>query len=168
MIEPSDMTFATADPLTPPASDLLAAMVAEMLSLYELPHGTILGTPLSPAELAPPVGLYLVGWIASEPVAGGGLRALADGAIEIKRMYVRPEHRGRGVGSLLLGALEDAAHTLGYSTLRLDTGPRQPGARRLYEGAGYQSVPDYNHNPHATFWGEKVVPPSALQGGREG
>jgi GNAT superfamily N-acetyltransferase len=74
---------------------------------------------------------------------------------EIKRMYVRPSARSRGVAAALLAALEDAARTLGYTSARLDTGPKQPHALRLYRSAGYSELPPYNDNPYACFWGEK-------------
>ena len=70
-------------------------------------------------------------------------------------MYVVPDARGRGLGKELLDALEALARDLGYGAARLDTGGRQPAARRMYERAGYAPVPDYNENPYAAFWGEK-------------
>jgi GNAT superfamily N-acetyltransferase len=155
-----DLVFAPADPFIPPASDLLAAMVAEMIALYELPD-TQLGTPLAEEEMTPPQGVYLIAWVDGEPVGGGGLRPLPDGTVELKRMYVRPDHRGKGYSGRLLAALEDHARGLGYQTIRLDTGSRQPVALRLYQGAGYREVPAFNINPHAAFWGEKsLCPPS--------
>ena len=89
------------------------------------------------------------------PVAGGGVKRLDDRACEIKRMYVAPDARGRGVARELLPALEALARDLGYAVARLDTGAKQPGARRMYEAAGYRPVSDYNSNPYAAFWGEK-------------
>ena len=61
----------------------------------------------------------------------------------------------------LLAALEDAARDLGYARVRLDTGPRQPHARALYESAGYAEIPDYNDNPAASYWAEKRLAPRA-------
>ena len=88
-------------------------------------------------------------------MAGGGVRRLADGVAEIKRMYVRPAARSRGVAAALLAALEREAAALGYSVVRLDTGPKQVHAQRLYRRMGYVEVPAYNDNPFACFWGEK-------------
>jgi GNAT superfamily N-acetyltransferase len=70
----------------------------------------------------------------------GALRALGDGAAEVKRMYVVPAARGRGVSRLVLRGLEDAARERGWTTLRLETGPRQPEAVGLYTGAGYRPI----------------------------
>lgn len=139
------------DATAPPASDLLAAMTAEMIELY----GAL---PPAPAgDFAPPCGTYLVGFAGGEPVCGGGFKRFAAGIAEIKRMYVAPPARGHGVARALLAALEDAARERGYRLVRLDTGPRQAHARALYESAGYGAVPDYNGNPYAAYWGEKAL-----------
>lgn len=92
-----------------------------------------------------------------DAVIGCGALRLADDFAEIKRMYVVPDARRRGHARRLLAALEDAARELGYERVRLDTGARQPHARALYEAAGFQPIPDYNDNPKAAYWGEKVL-----------
>ncbi len=146
--------FVPTDPREPPASEFLASMTEEMRALYGRPDR--LDRPhLDPADLWGPDGVYLVGWVDDQAVAGGGVRRLGPGLGEVKRMYVRPEYRSRGVAGALLGALEEGARVLGYHVVRLDTGPLQPHARRLYETAGYVEVPAYNDNPYAAFWGEK-------------
>jgi GNAT superfamily N-acetyltransferase len=68
---------------------------------------------------------------------------------------VVPAARCRGHARVLLHALEDAARGLGYAVARLDTGPRQSHAQRLYEDEGYVAVGNFNDNPVATFFGEK-------------
>src|SRR3954470_16720901 len=106
-----------------PARELIAAMVAEIQGLY---GGSLEDDPRSPsatpADFSPPGGACLVGFD-DDGVAvcvGGGTR-LADGVGANKRMYVRPEARGRGAARALLVALEDAARELGYRRVRLDT-----------------------------------------------
>jgi len=137
----------------PVAQQLVAAMVAEMGELYE--PGLPKGSSASPSELSPPVGGFVVLSEDGRVVAGGGLKRLDGRACEIKRMYVVPAARGRGLGRLLLQALEELARDLGYAVARLDTGAKQPGAQRMYERAGYAPVADYNGNPYAAYWGEK-------------
>ncbi len=61
----------------------------------------------------------------------------------------------RGLAGELLRTLEDAIGDLGYERARLDTGPKQPHAQRLYRAAGYVEIAPYNDNPFACFWGEK-------------
>jgi GNAT superfamily N-acetyltransferase len=148
--------FVPGDPEEPPASDLLHEMTTELNAMYwtdsrlDLPK-------LEPFELRLPTGLYLVGWEGETAVAGGGLRRYGDGVAEVKRMFVRPAARSRGIAGELLEALEAAAHSLGYERVRLDTGPKQVHARNLYTRAGFIPVEPYNDNPFASFWGEKIL-----------
>lgn len=90
-------------------------------------------------------------------MACGGIKRLGPRVAEIKRMYVAPAARSRGVARRLLATLEEAARGLGYATVRLDTGPAQPHARALYASAGYRTISDYNANPYAGWWGEKAL-----------
>lgn len=153
---PGLLRFERWDPEAPPATDLLAEMRDELNGLYET-FSRLDHPALAPSELRLPGGAYLVGFAGDEPVAGGGVRRLVDGVAEIKRMFVRPPARSRGVAGSLLAALEDAALSLGYATVRLDTGPKQRHALRLYRRAGYLEVEPYNDNPFACFWGEKIL-----------
>jgi len=139
----------------PPAA-LLAAMVAELEALYG--RLVLANTPsATPAEMSPPDGVFLVLYVDGRAVACGGLKRLAEGCAEIKRMYVVPEARGRGHARRILLALEDAARALGYARVRLDTGSRQPHARALYVSAGYRAIEDYNANAYAAHWFEKAL-----------
>ena len=151
------LVFAPVPAVDPTAAALIEDMVLEMQLLYgaridgaDMPSAT-------PADFAEPAGTFLVGHLDGEPVAGGGVKSLGDGVAEIKRMYVTPDVRNRGVARQLLEKLEAAAHRRGHSRVRLDTGPKQPQARHLYESAGYREIANYNNNPRATFFGEKLL-----------
>ena len=111
----------------------------------------------TPDELAPPRGRFLVGYDDGEPVAIGGVRALDAEVCEIKRMYVAPPARSRGVGRALLAALEDAARELGHARVRLDAGAAQRHSRALFADAGYRPIPPYNGNHIAVYFGEKEL-----------
>ena len=128
-----------------------------MEQLYSLPPGP--GS--APARRRPtsrrPRGAFLVIYAGGKPVAGGGVKRDDDGVAEIKRMYVVPAARRQGLGRRLLEALEDKARELGYARIRLDTGARQPHAQAMYERAGYHPIENYNGNPQASFWGEKIL-----------
>ena len=138
----------------PPGSELLGAMLAELTPLYG--RIDVPGAPTAtPEQMAPPDGAFLVVWRGEDPVACGGLKRLDAEACEIKRMFVEPHARGAGVAGVLLVALEEEARRLGYAIARLDTGPRQPHAQRMYERAGYRPIDNFNANPFASFWGEK-------------
>jgi GNAT superfamily N-acetyltransferase len=140
-----------------PALSLVEAMIVEVSEMYG--RIDVPGAPsATPADFGPPGGAFVVLFDDDDtPVAGGGLKRLDDAACEIKRMYVVPEARGRGLASVLLKALEDEARRLGYAIVRLDTGAKQPAAQAMYERAGYASIGNFNANPFASFWGEKAL-----------
>jgi GNAT superfamily N-acetyltransferase len=150
----SVLRFEVCDPEMSPAADLLAEVRVELNDVYET-FSRLDNPPLGPDEMRMPNGAYVVGYEDGVAVAGGGIRRLRAGVAEIKRMYVRPAARSRGVAAALLAALESEAEALGYEAIRLDTGPKQEHALRLYRGAGYANVEPYNENPFACFWGEK-------------
>jgi len=72
-------------------------------------------------------------------------------------MFVRPAARSHGIAGELLAALEAAARRLGYAKVRLDTGPKQEHAERLYRLAGFAPIARYNDSPFDSFWGEKYL-----------
>jgi putative acetyltransferase len=96
---------------------------------------------LYPQDVADPNLTFLVASVDSQAVGCGALRSLEPGVGEVKRMFVLPEFRGRGIARQILMALESAAREHGYSTLRLETGTRQPEAIGLYRSAGYGEIP---------------------------
>lgn len=119
-------------------------MIVELQAFYTSRYGDGDATELRPEEFVAPVGYFVVGYGEDGPVACGGWRAreggepgLRDGDAEIKRMYVRDGHRGRGYARLLLAHLEDTAAAAGRRRIVLETGTRQPEAIALYEREGY-------------------------------
>jgi GNAT superfamily N-acetyltransferase len=76
-------------------------------------------------------------------VACGGVCRHDAAAAEIRRMYVRPEHRGAGFSRLVLAALESEARRLGYTRVRLETGVHQHEALALYRSSGFDEIPRY-------------------------
>jgi GNAT superfamily N-acetyltransferase len=155
--------FEPCDPQEAPASELLAEMTHELNALYWTP-GRLDVPPVHADELRPPDGIYLVAWQGARAVAGGAVRRMEADVGEIKRMFVRPAARSRGVAGALLAALETSARSLGYRRVRLDTGPRQVHAISLYQRAGYVPIDPYNQNPFASFWGEKELTPPPVLG----
>jgi GNAT superfamily N-acetyltransferase len=159
MAETPPIAFGPAEFDTGPGATLLQAMRDEMRELYE---GLDMDAEDMPragaAELSPPAGALIVGWIDDQPACVGGVKRLDERTCEIKRMYVVPGQRGRGVARALLHELEAVAARLGYEIARLDTGPRQTGARGLYVSEGYAEIENFNANPVASFWGEKPLP----------
>lgn len=94
-----------------------------------------------------------------EPVACGGVRELAPGLGEIKRMWVHETWRGAGLGARLLRHLEQVSVGLGHGVVRLDTNGTLTEAIAMYERAGYRPIERYNDNPYAQAFFEKVVRP---------
>jgi putative acetyltransferase len=100
-----------------------------------------------PGPYAPPHGLLLLAWQGT-PVACVAYRRLGDEhTCEMKRFYVSPAARGRGVGRELVQALLSAARSAGYRRMVLDVLPEFEAARRLYAQAGFEPIAPYAHNP---------------------
>ncbi|TVT41214.1 GNAT family N-acetyltransferase [Hymenobacter setariae] len=85
----------------------------------------------------------VVAYLGSEPVGCGAFKPYAADAVEVKRMFVQPAHRGQGVAQAVLAELEKWAGELGYTSCVLETGKRQPEAIGLYERVGYGRIPNY-------------------------
>jgi len=145
-------------------------LIEELQNEYRVRYGDIDHTPVDPAEFAPPIGLFLVGYLDGEPVACGGWREragvddadppLVASAVEIKRMYVVPKARGRGLSRLLLAELERTAREAGYPWVVLESGVNQPEALGLYRSSGYQRIPSFGihrHHPGNRCFGKPLV-----------
>ena len=100
-------------------------------------------------EFEPPAGLFIVFMDGPITAAGGGFRRHDKSTCEVKRMWTSPLYRRRGLATLVLRTLEDAALRTGYTHLILETGPRQPEAEALYAARGYSRTEVYGHYPDA-------------------
>jgi GNAT superfamily N-acetyltransferase len=138
---------------------LAQAMAAEIAVLYDgLDQNGADMPKAGPAELGPPGGGFWVGYVDGAPACCGGIKQLPDpGACEIKKMYVVPALRGRGIARRLLAFLEGRALALGHTVTRLDTGHHQPDAQHIYDSSGYARIPNFNGNPAATYFAEKTL-----------
>jgi putative acetyltransferase len=95
-------------------------------------------------DLDDPARTYAALWVAVDDgvvVGSVAMRDLGDGAVELKRMYLRPDQRGRGLGKRLLALALDWAQAQNMQVIRLDTSERMVAAQRLYEAHGFQRVP---------------------------
>lgn len=144
---------------SPPAAQLLDAFVAEIAVLLPDGFDVTRSGPLDVEEMAPPAGDFLVLFDddSGEAVACGGLRALGEGRLEIKRMYVTPSFRRGGYGRQLLAALEHRARELDAKEVLLDTHEVLTLAITMYQRAGYEEVEPYNENPYASKWFKKTL-----------
>ncbi len=96
---------------------------------------------------------------AGQIVGTAGVRRLEAGVTELKRMWLRPACRGRGLARRLMDRVLEEARALGGRVLRLDSERRLEAAVRLYRSYGFQEIPDYNHNPLAELWMELRLAP---------
>lgn len=153
----SDEITVVAEPSDHPVSQqLISEFFAEIVALYPtLDPGLI--PSAHPVEVSAPHGAWRVAYLGGDAIGCGGVKRFDELAAEVKRVYVRPVARGRGVARALMSALEADARELGYRRLRLDTGMQQPDALRLYLGLGYVEIADYNGNPFASYWMEKAL-----------
>lgn len=131
----------------PDSVELIEAVQREYVARY----GGVDATPVAPPEFAAPLGLFMVGYVGGRPVVCGGWRLrssgtdprLRDGDVELKRMFVLEEYRGRGHARRLLAELERAASIAGGNRIVLETGTKQPEAIALYRSSGYEPMPRF-------------------------
>jgi GNAT superfamily N-acetyltransferase len=103
-------------------------------------------------------GIWLA-WLEEKIIGCIGLRAMPQftDSGEVKRLYVQPKYRGRGIAVALHDALETYAKTFGYRWLYLDTADNMTSAIRFYEQQGYERCARYNENPQATIFMRKEL-----------
>ena len=127
---------------SPDAVALCTAQQIEMAGLYE--GEADIGPPRDGPMFVPPRGVFLVVRDDDGDAVGcGGVTRFDDTRGEVKRMYVKPAARGRGIGRLVLDALEEEARALGFEGLVLETGDLQEAALALYVNSGYERMPCY-------------------------
>ncbi|HWI20874.1 MAG TPA: GNAT family N-acetyltransferase [Vicinamibacterales bacterium] len=102
-----------------------------------------------PGEYAPPRGVLLVAEEGGQLVGMIGLRPLDAATAEMKRLFVRPEARGRGLAKQLIAELLREAKAIGYDEIRLDTLPMMGDAQSLYVSLGFRDIPAYYDTPIA-------------------
>jgi len=128
-----------ADSRAPETLHLVEQLWAELGFLYP----EVKGPPAAPDEIVGERASFVVAWVKGEAVGCGAFRPLSedqDHVAEIKRMYVEPTMRRRGISRSILSELEKLARNCGYTVIRLETGLRQPSAIRLYETSGYHRI----------------------------
>jgi putative acetyltransferase len=103
-----------------------------------------------PGEYVPPAGRLFLAFDGDQISGCVALRALGDGACEMKRLYVRPDFRGKGLGRQLTESIINAGREIGYERMCLDTFPgKMDRAVAMYRALGFQEIEGYYHNPVA-------------------
>jgi GNAT superfamily N-acetyltransferase len=143
----------------PDVRRLITALQQEYVRRY----GGDDATPVYVSEFVAPRGTFVVGYLDGMEMACGGWRAhrpgpdFVEGDAELKRMYVVPAARGRGLSRVLLAELERRAVAAGRRRLVLETGTRQPEAIGLYASSGYAEIPRfgmYRCDPRSRCFGK--------------
>jgi GNAT superfamily N-acetyltransferase len=143
----------------PEVTRLIKALNAEMEQRY--PEEGANHFRLDAEEVAPGRGAFLVAYDGTQEVACGAVRLNEPGLAEIKRMYVVPQWRGRGIAKQLLAELEQHAVRIGARRLVLETGERQPEALAVYRRAGFVEMPrfgEYVDSPLSVCMGKTLSP----------
>jgi GNAT superfamily N-acetyltransferase len=160
---PAPIVILPEPPTSPDAGALLWGYLDDIISrYYQRPataaeiQGSLNDDPSG--DLVPPHGLFLVARDPATTLLGCiGLRVVQDGLGEVKRVFVSPSARGRGLGGLLLDEVERAARELGVTRLRLDTRTDLVESRRLYASHGYHEVEPFNTSQYAQHWFSKTL-----------
>jgi GNAT superfamily N-acetyltransferase len=147
-----------------PYEDPVARELVERVQQeYVLRYGGPDEAAVDPGEFRPPAGLFLVAEVDGVPAGCGAWRVHGPGVVEVKRVYVEPAFRRRGLAELLMAALETSAARAGHGAVVLNCGDRQPEALALYEAGGYRPVPGYGvyaRSPGAVFLGKRLPAPA--------
>ncbi len=150
--------IAAADPAAPDVRALIEELDAYLGALYP-PESNHLDAP---GELQGEHVTFLCARLDGEPAACGALKLLpgAEPSGELKRLYVRPRHRGRGLAKRLLAALERRSRERGVALLRLETGVQQPESLGLYRAMGYRErgpFGDHGADPQSVFMEKRLT-----------
>jgi putative acetyltransferase len=119
-----------------------------------------------PGRYAGPSGCLLLATEGNSPAGCVALRDLGNGTCEMKRLYVAPSHRARGVGKLLIRELIRRAEKIGYRRMVLDTFPEMTSALALYREHGFvETAPDWSHQAdHPVFMQKPLsVKPASIR-----
>lgn len=143
-----------------PYSDPVAQdLVEQVQQEYVLRYGGRDEAVVDPLEFEPPTGLFLVAEVEGVPAGCGAWRVHEPGVAEIKRVYVAPFFRRRGLAQVIVDALEGSAVQAGHRSVVLNSGHRQPEALALYAARGYRPVAGYGvyaTAPGAVFLGKDL------------
>jgi putative acetyltransferase len=137
------------DLLSAVAQRLILTLNAELEGRY--PEEGACFFRLDPEEVSEGRGGFFVAYLGGEPVGCGAVRRSEPGVAEIKRMYVAPHARGRGIGKQMVKKLESVARELGVTRLVLETGPRQPEAIAVYKNTGFVQIPQFGEYIGSNF-----------------
>ncbi|NNL47396.1 MAG: GNAT family N-acetyltransferase [Acidimicrobiia bacterium] len=150
-------SFAPAAFDDPDAAASLQSYYAELDRVFPEGFDPDAWAAITPDETRAPTGCFILMRHGDETIGCGAVKTLSQGVGEIKRMWIRDDMRGRGLGPKLLAELEAQARKLGHVIVRLDTSAHLPIAIAMYKKHGYTEIEPYNDNPYAAHWFEKPL-----------
>ena len=151
----SMVSIALEDPSSADARWCLAHYFAELGERFEERFDPGRTLPAESKDLIPPSGAFVLARFDGQPAGCGALKTLSPEIGEIMRMWVDRAHRGLGIGTRILDALEEQAVGLGHRRVRLYTNRSLDEAKAMYRSNGYLEVARYNDDPYADHWFEK-------------
>jgi DNA-binding MarR family transcriptional regulator/N-acetylglutamate synthase-like GNAT family acetyltransferase len=155
LLSASQITIAVEDPASADARSCLARYYEEIGRRFEGGFDASRARQVPAEEARPPRGAFLVARLHGRPIGCATLWLPAGRPAELKRMWISPEARGRGLAHRLLADVEARAVAAGADRLHLDTNRALVEAIALYRRSGFVEVPPFNDEPHADHWFEK-------------
>jgi GNAT superfamily N-acetyltransferase len=148
-------TITVVAPDSPAAQYCIGEYFRELATRFEGGFDPAKSIMAKPDEFAPPDGIFVVVRLGETFVGCGGFKRLNAKSAYLKRMWIAPFARGRGLGRMLLGELEDKAREAGYFTACLETNRALTDAIRMYVKNGYREIAPFNDEYYAHHWFEK-------------
>jgi GNAT superfamily N-acetyltransferase len=151
-----DAVIEVVDPRRPEAREALTHYLAEIVR-----RGAVRSVPADEVDnvddYLPPGGRFLIVSRGETVIGCSALRTIRPGTGELRRLWIRPEARGAGIGSRLIDAVVDQSRALGHTRLLLDTNGVLIEALGLYAKHGFEPIERYNDNPDATHFFAKTL-----------
>lgn len=149
------ITMEETDPQGEAARYCLGEYYAELARRFDQGFDVSLSRDPDAKDMCRPRGTFIVALSDGLPIGCAGLKGAGKEVAEVKRLWVSPSARGLGLAHRLMAAVEDAARSLGITTLRLDTNRALPEAIALYRNSGWTEIDRFNDDPYPDFFFEK-------------
>lgn len=153
----ADIVLSVEPANSPDGEWCLSQYYAELAARFDDGFDPSLKNKFDPAEMEPPNGWFVLARLEGKPAACGAVMKLDGSACEVKRVWVAADARGVGLGTKIMGKLEELAKAAGFVTVKLDTNRALDEAKGLYEKLGYKETARYNDNPYADHFFDKAL-----------
>lgn len=155
MTAPAAPVIQRTDPRAPEARACLSAYYAELDARFGTGFDVALSRDPEATDMIAPRGAFFVARDGTGPLGCAGLKGHDGSWAEVKRLWVAPAARGRGLATALMTEIEVAARAMGVPLLRLDTNSALPEAAALYDRLGWTRIDRFNDDPYPDLFFEK-------------